>query len=178
MGRRVALRFGAAVGEPMTRIMPIRPEQVSGARAVMDTVFRELWDITYDELAARYDPLLDMADPVAYYVEHGGLFLVVEDGAQVVGTGGILGLGEADAELKRLWLLPGYRGLGLGWQLTEALLHHAAKAGYRRVLLEVATPEKQKAAVALYSRLGFRPIPAYREGPCALAMEKRLRSAG
>jgi ribosomal protein S18 acetylase RimI-like enzyme len=78
------------------------------------------------------------------------------------------------AELKRVWLLEEYRGCGIGARLMNEPLAAAAARGYRRVRLEVATPELQAAALRLYERFGFVAIERYREGPCTLSLERAL----
>ncbi|MEW5827099.1 MAG: GNAT family N-acetyltransferase [Candidatus Bipolaricaulota bacterium] len=141
---------------------------------VLDTGFRLLWGIGVDEVRARYDPLDDLVEPAEYYGERGGIFLVLVDAGKIVGTGGVLGIDAELAELRRLWILPDYRGQGLGRRLCEALLVFARGRGYLSVRLEVATPEIQVPAVRLYTRLGFRPVAPFRDGPCDLTLEKRL----
>lgn len=154
----------------------IQPDQFAEAARVMDLVAQELWGITLDEVRER-DSLADLDDIQGYYLDSGGLFLIVIDHDQVIGTGGIHPVDKDTCELKRLWLLKDYRGQGLGRQLTKMLLANAQHNGYRRVRLEVPTPEKQQPAVALYSELGFQPIPVYgTDGLCALAMEKSLET--
>jgi ribosomal protein S18 acetylase RimI-like enzyme len=155
-------------------LRPIAAGEGGAALEVLDAGSRELWGLGAEELRARYDPLEDLHDPATYYAERRGAFLVVVDGVRIVGTGGIAAMSEDVAELKRLWVLSSYRRQGLGRRLLECLLVFARASDYRSVRLEVATPEMQEAAMSLYRRLGFRPIPAYHEGPCALAMERRL----
>mgnify|MGYP001219780016 CR=1 FL=1 len=62
-------------------------------------------------------------------------------------------------EMKRLFVRPGYRNLGLGRQLTESILNSARKTNYSCLLLD-SLPE-MAAARALYRDLGFVEIPAY-----------------
>jgi len=53
-------------------------------------------------------------------------------------------------------LLDGYRGLGLGKQLTQSWLEHLASHGVSALHLVTTTYNKQ--AVAFYKRMGFKPL--------------------
>jgi len=67
-------------------------------------------------------------------------------------------------ELKRLWVRPVGRGLGLGKSLTQAVLDRAVAAGRAAVYLDTV-PESMPAAVRLYLELGFEPCAAYNDNP-------------
>jgi ribosomal protein S18 acetylase RimI-like enzyme len=69
------------------------------------------------------------------------------------------------AEMKRLYVRPGFRGLGLGRQLAEATLDAARSAGYACVLLD--TLDEMESARALYEDLGFAEVPPYYHNPVA-----------
>jgi len=69
------------------------------------------------------------------------------------------------AEMKRLYVRPGFRGLGLGRQLAEAVLDAARSAGYACVLLD--TLDDMESARALYEDLGFAEVPPYYHNPIA-----------
>jgi putative acetyltransferase len=144
----------------MITLRSIHPHEIEAAKALMATVFQALWGIAYAEIQARYDPLEDIEHIQSYYFEYGGTFMVLADGEQLIGTGGINRLDSDTAELKRVFLLQEYRGRGLGRKLVETLLEFARTNGYRRVRLMVATPDLQPEAVGLYTSLGFHPLQA------------------
>ena len=69
------------------------------------------------------------------------------------------------AEMKRLYVRPAFRGLGVGRQLVEAILDSARTAGYTCVLLD--TLDDMESARALYEELGFMEVPPYYHNPIA-----------
>jgi GNAT superfamily N-acetyltransferase len=67
-------------------------------------------------------------------------------------------------ELKRLWVRPSGRGLGLGRALTQAVLDRAAAAGCKTVFLDTA-PASMDTAYRLYLQMGFEPCAPYNDNP-------------
>jgi len=67
------------------------------------------------------------------------------------------------SEMKRLYVKPGCRGLGVGRALAEAILDAARTAGYSYVLLD--TLSDMESARALYEELGFAEIAPYYHNP-------------
>jgi len=65
-------------------------------------------------------------------------------------------------EMKRLWVTPGARGLGLGRILTAAVLDRARATQRTAVYLDTV-PESMGHAYKLYLELGFKPTPPYND---------------
>jgi ribosomal protein S18 acetylase RimI-like enzyme len=96
--------------------------------------------------------------PGGYAPPEGNLWFARVDGA-VAGVVGLRPFGRDGwsqrwCEMKRLWVRPGYRGLGLGRRLAQQTLAAAEDMGYRRMCLD--TLHRMTEAQALYARLGFR----------------------
>lgn len=147
----------------MTAIRPIEPDEWNTAKKLVYRVAHEVFHDTkpLEESIAEYEArgeLSDMDDIQENYFENGGIFLVMKDNDEVVGTGAIRRHEDGVCELKRLWFLQEYQGKGLGYQMIQELLVFARDMGYRRTRLETH-PVYQKRAVEFYKRVGFIEIP-------------------
>jgi ribosomal protein S18 acetylase RimI-like enzyme len=101
--------------------------------------------------------------PGAYAPPEGALWLATVDGALAGCVGFRPHEGERVCEMKRLWLRPAYRRLGLGRRLAVTCIAAARAAGYRTICLDTLSFMDQ--ARALYADLGFHEIPAYYDNP-------------
>ena len=102
-----------------------------------------------------------------------GTFVLARSADEVVACGGVQRIGDATAELKRMWVHPDWRGAGLGSRLLRHLEDDAARAGHRTVRLD--TNGSLAEAIAMYGRAGYRPIERYNDNPYAQAwFEKAL----
>ncbi len=98
-----------------------------------------------------------------------GALLLARVGGQWAGCCALRPLDTTDyanaSEMKRLYVRPGFRGLGVGRRLAEAILDQARLAGYDCVLLD--TLDDMESARALYEELGFQAVPPYYFNPIA-----------
>jgi putative acetyltransferase len=88
------------------------------------------------------------------------VYFVAEEDAAIVGGAGIAPLAGAAfevCELRKMYLLPGARGHGLGELLLRRCLRVARGFGYQICYLE--TLSTMAAARHLYERAGFRSLP-------------------
>jgi GNAT superfamily N-acetyltransferase len=108
--------------------------------------------------------------------------IAVDDAAPAAGTpvghAGLKRLHDdlADAlEVKKVVVSPERRGEGISWLLMVELESIARGLGAARLVLQ--TGDRQPAAVALYQKLGYEPMPAfggYEIFPPSLHYAKRL----
>jgi len=103
------------------------------------------------------------------------LFVAREDGA-VVAMGALKRHGEGVGEVKRMYTLPAYQGLGLGGQILAEIEITARREGLTRLVLE--TGNNFDAAARVYARGGFSPcgpVLDYAPSPHTAFYEKNLK---
>jgi DNA-binding MarR family transcriptional regulator/predicted GNAT family N-acyltransferase len=115
------------------------------------------------ELAGRfesgYDPGQTMTVADAELTPPAGLLLVASLHGEPVGCGAVILAGTGPAKIRRMWVSPVVRGLGLGRRILAGLEAHAAAAGASVVRLE--TNRSLTEAISLYRSAGYREVPAF-----------------
>jgi GNAT superfamily N-acetyltransferase len=106
------------------------------------------------------------------YAPPTGAFILAEDAGQYAACIGLRQFAEGVGEIKRLYVVPASRGLGLGRQLVERIIVVARATGYTSLLLD--TLPFMKEAQSLYVALGFKPTAPYRYNPVAGSAFLRL----
>jgi GNAT superfamily N-acetyltransferase len=94
----------------------------------------------------------------------GQLFVVYLHG-EAVGCGAVKHHPDAPAEIKRMWIAPQARGLGLGRRLLERL-EACARAGGARIA-HIETSAVLTEALALYRSTGWVEVPPFNDEPFA-----------
>ena len=97
------------------------------------------------------------------YAPPQGCILLAEISGNFAGCVALRPLEGKICEMKRLYVLPDYRGRGIGRTLAIAVIDRAREFDYEKMRLD--TIESMKAAKNLYFSLNFRIIEAYRYNP-------------
>ncbi|NAS13337.1 GNAT family N-acetyltransferase [Poritiphilus flavus] len=98
-----------------------------------------------------------------YSHPHGTIFVALDTEDNAMGCIAIRKLENSICELKRMYVKPGFRGLGVGQKLLAKSLKKGKSLGYDTMRLDtLASMEK---ALALYTKAGFYEIPPYRYNP-------------
>jgi len=100
--------------------------------------------------------------PGKYSLPEGRLYIVFCNG-EPAGCVAMRPFGAGCCELKRLYVRPRFRGLGLGRMAVERIIEDAKELKYKKIYLD--THKSFESANALYKKLGFKTIGAYYDNP-------------
>ena len=145
-----------------TTLRPLQADELSSVRDLMREYAQSLGvDLCFQGFDAELANL-----PGDYAAPRGALLAAHVDG-QLAGCCAMRALDNVDyanaCEMKRLYVRPAFRRLGLGRLLAEGILDAARQAGYACVLLD--TLSDMETARALYQEIGFEEIPPYYHNP-------------
>ena len=139
------------------------PVSITPVRAQSDlVVVKELFveyaasigiDLEYQGFSA------ELAGLPGKYAPPSGELLIASMNGEAVACVALRALDRATLEMKRLYVRPATRGMGLGKRLVEAAISFAREHGY--VELRLDTLATMAAAQAVYRSLGFVEIPPY-----------------
>lgn len=143
------------------------------ARHCLNAYFREL-DTRFE---SGFD--VDRSDPpdASELTDPHGLLLIATLHDEPIGCGGLKFHPDGLAEIKRMWVDPSARGLGVGRRILSELERRARDRGVARVRLE--TNRTLMEAIALYRSAGYEAIARFSDEPYAHHwFEKRLDTSG
>ncbi len=129
----------------------------------------------FAELSVRFDAGFDPAAsiPTGDLVPPGGLLLAAHLRERPVGCAALKTPVDSPPEVKRMWVAPEARGLGLGRRLLSELERHAQRGGATAIRLE--TNRALGEAVKMYRSAGYQEVAAFNSEPYAHHwFEKRL----
>ncbi len=148
----------------------VRFEQAVTAeqKRLAGSLIREYLDGLNDRLQRDYGMAFDVEAMVAsdlsdthkFHPPEGRFYLALYKD-EVAGVGCLKKLSAVVAEVQRMYVLPAFRGLGIGRAIIERLISDAKTIGYRTLRLE--SLEFLTAAHTLYHSMGFRDIEPYAE---------------
>jgi GNAT superfamily N-acetyltransferase len=127
-------------------------------------------DLSFQDFEAELASL-----PGKYAPPTGELMLAYSPDGDALGCVAVRPLAEsAVCEMKRLYVRPAARGLGIGRALVAAIIGAAETIGYTQMKLD--TLASMPEAIALYKCCGFLEIPAYYHNPVSgtVYLGKRL----
>ena len=167
LGARQRARLVAAMAE-VERLLLASAVEVAvcdprhpNARRAVQAYISEL----SDRFEGGWDPALSISAADEELTPPAGLFLVATLYADVVGCGALKFHDDAPTEVKRMWVSPAVRGLGLGRRLLAELEAHAAARAVRTLRLE--TNRALGEAVSLYRTAGYREVAPFNDEPYA-----------
>ena len=141
--------------------------------SVKDLFKAYLGELNEDLCFQSFDSEID--NPLYKYSAPTGALYLAYYNATPVGCIALQPLQEAQTcEMKRLYVAPAFRKLGVGDALVQALLKEAQLLGYTTMKLD--TLERLQAAIQLYQKFGFETVTAYYDNPLpsVVYMQKKL----
>ncbi|MBQ5310542.1 MAG: GNAT family N-acetyltransferase [Oscillospiraceae bacterium] len=141
-----------------------------------DEVFRHFYLITEEYYSSVAGGEEKRRAFIPYNVSSGvEIVLLVFCGDTPVACSGLKRYSDNDAEIKRVWVEPGYRGDHIATEMMELLEDKAKVSGFSRMILQ--TREIMTDAVRLYTRLGYERIgnyPPYDKLDGAICFAKKI----
>ena len=139
----------------------IEPPTSDDAQHCLQAYFAEL----DDRFDTGFDPAISNPADVEDMTEPAGLLLVARLRQVPIGCGALKLHGDQPAEIKRMWVDPSSRGLGVGRRVLAELEQHAAARGAPAARLE--TNAALVEAISMYLAAGYEEVPPFNDEPFA-----------
>lgn len=138
------------------------PEDLKAAVLLFEAYALSLGiDLTFQDFSTEMASM-----PGKYAPPTGALFLARGAHGEPLGCIGLRPLApDGVCEMKRLYVSPAGRGLGVGKDLVGAVTQEARRLGYRQMRLD--TLPSMASAISLYKKAGFEEIAPYYDTPLA-----------
>jgi putative acetyltransferase len=163
----MAVETGTAL--PIVVVRPVERADVPAVLALIRATLGE-FGLEFGKGATTDDELAGLPE---VYTERGGAFWVATVDSVLAGTCGVFPVAPATLELRKMYLRPHVRGLGLGAQLLAAAVAWSRAHGATQLVLD--TVEEMTRAIAFYEANGFIRDDAQRRGSrCTRGYTRRL----
>ncbi len=157
----------------MPPTIDVRPAVAEDIGAIVELVTGVLaeFGLTFGIGATTDDHLRELPHS---YTDGGGMFWVAHVDGALAGTCGVYPVEPPETfELRKMYLLPTTRGLGLGTRLLDIAVDWTRARGGKRLVLD--TVEQMTRAIAFYEANGFVRDDAQRRGPrCSRGYRREL----
>lgn len=139
-------------------IVPASSEQMD----IVRELFREYEAFLNVDLCFQGFEAELAALPGDYAPPSGALLIALVDGVPA-GCVAVRPIEDGICEMKRLFVRPQFRGLGLGRTLARTVIQESRGIGYTRMRLD--TLDFLNSAIHIYKSFGFREIESYYQNP-------------
>jgi putative acetyltransferase len=133
----------------MLEVRHVRASDVAGVLALITTVLGE-FGLEFGNGSTTDDELRALPEA---YADRGGAFWVALRDGELLGTCGVFPLAAGTYELRKMYLLPAARGLGLGKRMLDDAITWVRDQRGTRIVLD--TVEEMTRAIAFYEAHGF-----------------------
>lgn len=163
--QRAELASALATAERLLRAATVDTDLVDPRSPAAQSALVRYFGELDERFRSGFDPGAGGAADVAAMRSPDGAFVLMRSDQATVGCGGLQRIDDATGEIKRMWIDPDWRGLGLGGRLLTRLEAVARELGRTRVVLD--TNETLVEAIAMYERAGYQQIERYSDNPYA-----------
>jgi GNAT superfamily N-acetyltransferase len=123
----------------------------------------------FAELDTRFPDGFDPGDAITAdadaYLAPDGAFVLARSDGDAAACGAVMRVDSGTAEIKRMWVAPEWRGLGVGRRMLTTLEDLARDLRYRAVVLD--TNDVLLEAIAMYRTAGYEETGRYNDNPYA-----------
>lgn len=130
----------------------IRPATNKDRETVQNLIFSVLREYKLPVEPDKTDS--DLKDLEANYSEKGDFFGVLELDGKTIATLAVSKLSNEVCELRKMYMLPEFRGKGFGKLMVNYAINYARTKGFKKIELETASALKE--AISLYQKIGFK----------------------
>ena len=190
---RLGHRFAEVTLEPLSEAERVRlVSAMSEVEKLLNLAFTKIsvedpdspdakWCVAqyFAELGERFDEGFDASRSIpadsADLRPPRGVFLIARLDGRPVGCGALKTIESGVGSIKRMWVSPAVRGVGVGRRILLALENEAS--GLEMEVLRLETNRNLHEAQALYRRNGYEEVRAFNDDPYAAHwFEKRIAS--